>query len=196
MDFGDYGQPVPTETYDTYRAKVSDGKSVTVTVPDNHEVEVNELCLIDGHLGFSFQSGDENEEITLNVERGEFETNQIDPSHDYKIGAVVYFDETEGRLTEDETNRMAGIVTNPKDENNVIWFLLTNFGVTSGGGELIQGPPGDKGDPFTYEDFTEEQLDSLRGPKGEEGPPGKDGTDAEPQFTTEQVNALLALLEE
>ena len=29
----------------------------------------------------------------------------------------------------------------------------------------ITGPKGDKGDPFTYEDFTEEQLAALKGPK-------------------------------
>lgn len=37
-----------------------------------------------------------------------------------------------------------------------------------------------KGDPFTYEDFTQEQLEGLRGPRGEQGPqgePGKDGAD-------------------
>ena len=28
------------------------------------------------------------------------------------------------------------------------------------------GPKGDKGDPFTYADFTEEQLAALRGPEG------------------------------
>jgi hypothetical protein len=28
---------------------------------------------------------------------------------------------------------------------------------------------GEKGDPFTYEDFTPEQLENLRGPKGEDG---------------------------
>lgn len=205
MGFDAYGQPVPTETHDAYRAKVSDGKSVTVTVPKDYEVEVNELCLIDGHLGFSFQSADEGEEVTLNVERGEFETDQIDPSHDYDIGAVVYFDESEGRLTEDETDRMAGIVTNPKDEDNVIWFLLTNFGFISSGGEVKEGPqgksaydiaieegfegtesewieslkgdPGDKGDPFNYDDFTAEQLEELKGPKGDPGTDGKDGED-------------------
>ena len=29
-----------------------------------------------------------------------------------------------------------------------------------------QGDPGQKGDPFQYEDFTPEQLESLKGPKG------------------------------
>lgn len=41
-------------------------------------------------------------------------------------------------------------------------------------------PKGDKGDAFTYEDFTAEQLEALRGPQGETGPagePGKDGED-------------------
>lgn len=31
------------------------------------------------------------------------------------------------------------------------------------------GPKGDKGEPFGYEDFTSEQLASLKGPKGEDG---------------------------
>lgn len=32
-----------------------------------------------------------------------------------------------------------------------------------------QGLKGDKGDPFTYADFTAEQLEALKGPKGEDG---------------------------
>ena len=37
------------------------------------------------------------------------------------------------------------------------------------------GPKGDKGDPFTYNDFTSEQLAALKGPKGDQGPRGLDG---------------------
>ena len=37
------------------------------------------------------------------------------------------------------------------------------------------GAQGPKGDPFTYEDFTPEQLEALRGPQGIQGPPGQDG---------------------
>lgn len=33
----------------------------------------------------------------------------------------------------------------------------------------IKGPKGDKGDPFLYSDFTEEQLAALKGPKGDAG---------------------------
>ena len=32
-----------------------------------------------------------------------------------------------------------------------------------------QGMRGPKGDPFRYEDFTPEQLEALKGPKGEDG---------------------------
>ena len=33
----------------------------------------------------------------------------------------------------------------------------------------LRGGKGDKGDPFRYEDFTAEQLESLKGPKGDDG---------------------------
>lgn len=33
----------------------------------------------------------------------------------------------------------------------------------------LQGPQGPKGEPFRYEDFTPEQLESLKGPKGDDG---------------------------
>ena len=46
----------------------------------------------------------------------------------------------------------------------------------------LRGP---KGDPFTYEDFTPEQIETLRGPQGE---PGKDFTYED--FTPEQLEAL------
>lgn len=43
--------------------------------------------------------------------------------------------------------------------------------------ESLKGKDGDKGDPFTYDDFTEEQLDDLKGKDGEDGDNGNDGTD-------------------
>lgn len=38
---------------------------------------------------------------------------------------------------------------------------------------------GDKGDPFTYDDFTPEQLEALTGPQGERGPQGEKGDTGE-----------------
>ena len=35
----------------------------------------------------------------------------------------------------------------------------------------LEGLKGDKGNPFTYSDFTSEQLEALRGPRGEKGDP-------------------------
>lgn len=43
------------------------------------------------------------------------------------------------------------------------------------GPQGIQGIQGPKGNPFTYEDFTQEQLEGLRGPKGDVGPQGPQG---------------------
>ena len=37
------------------------------------------------------------------------------------------------------------------------------------------GPKGDKGDPFTYADFTPDQLAALKGPKGDKGDQGIQG---------------------
>lgn len=51
-------------------------------------------------------------------------------------------------------------------------------------GEFV-GEKGDKGDPFTYEDFTEEQLESLKGDKGDKG----DAFTYE-DFTEEQLKSL------
>ena len=55
------------------------------------------------------------------------------------------------------------------------------------------GPKGDKGDAFTYEDFTAEQLASLKGDKGDKGDPGDDYvlTDADKAEIAEQAAALV-----
>lgn len=56
-----------------------------------------------------------------------------------------------------------------------------------------QGEPGPKGDPFTYEDFTPEQLNALK-VKGDKGDPGIQGPKGEPfrysDFTSDQLDIL------
>ncbi len=47
------------------------------------------------------------------------------------------------------------------------------------GVDYFDGEKGDKGDPFTYEDFTPEQLASLKGDKGDKGDNGTDGKDGQ-----------------
>ena len=53
------------------------------------------------------------------------------------------------------------------------------------GNDGKDGEQGAKGDPFTYEDFTQEQLASLKGEKGETGAQGLPGKDAEITIDTE-----------
>lgn len=48
-----------------------------------------------------------------------------------------------------------------------------------------QGLPGPKGEPFKYSDFTQEQLNALKGPKGDKGEPFKFS-----DFTQEQLAQL------
>ena len=45
--------------------------------------------------------------------------------------------------------------------------------------KLTPGPKGDKGDAFTYDDFTPEQLAALKGADGKDGQNGKDGVDGQ-----------------
>lgn len=54
-----------------------------------------------------------------------------------------------------------------------------------------KGEPGKKGEPFKYEDFTPEQLNSLKGPQGERGPQGPIGQSLTyDSLTEEQKNEL------
>ena len=63
------------------------------------------------------------------------------------------------------------------------------------GPEGPQGIQGPKGDAFTYDDFTEEQLQRLVGPKGDAGEAGPQGEKGEAfkyeDFTPQQLQALV-----
>lgn len=58
-----------------------------------------------------------------------------------------------------------------------------------------QGEQGEQGAPFTYDDFTEEQLEALRGPQGGQGPQGIQGEKGDAftysDFTQEQLTELI-----
>ena len=69
----------------------------------------------------------------------------------------------------------------------------------------LESLKGEKGDPGPQGPPGADGKDGEQGPQGppgvdgadgEQGPPGPPGKDAEPQFTPEQVAALLALLDE
>jgi len=118
----------PTTTYQSYRAKVSDGKSVRVAVPENTTIVAGGFYELDSFFGSAMQSvitgAGETSEVILNIEQAEYETDQIQTTKSFKTGDPIYF--TAGKFTPDagEDNRLVGRVTQGKDQNNVIWFIL------------------------------------------------------------------------
>lgn len=123
------GQPVPSTVHHSYRAKVSDGKSVRVIVPEKTEVVAQQFNLIGGFFGAATESiktgTGETAEVVLTIEQAEYETDQIDKTQAFEVGTAVYWDATKSQLTETDTdNRLVGRVTSAKDSNYVIWFLL------------------------------------------------------------------------
>lgn len=122
------GQPVPSSVHNIGYGKISDGKSVKVTVPGNTKIEAGKFYLLDGFLGCAMQSVEtaagETAEVVLNIEQAEFESDQINTSQTFAKGTLIYWDDTNKQFTETATNnRLAGRVTVGKDAN-VIWFIL------------------------------------------------------------------------
>lgn len=124
------GQPVPSSVHNIGYGKISDGKSVKVTVPVSTKIEAGKFYLLDGFLGCAMQSvetgPEKTAEVILNIEQAEFETDQIDTAQNFAKGTLIYWDDgvNNKRFTETATNnRLAGRVT-AKKENNVIWFIL------------------------------------------------------------------------
>lgn len=119
----------PTTSYNIARAKVSDGKSVRVVVPENTTVIGEEPTLLGGFFGFPVQSvttaAGQTSEVIMNIAQEEFETDKVVVADSFPGGALVYWDDTAKKLTTTAaTNRKVGRVTAPKDANNVIWFIL------------------------------------------------------------------------
>jgi len=108
--------------------KVSDGKSVRVTVPENTTVEQGAFVRLDGFLGLAVQKvvtgAGETKGLILNIEPGEYETSQIDATQDFAVGTKIYWDSTAKKFTETPTTVLAGVVTLAKDAGDVIWFRV------------------------------------------------------------------------
>lgn len=126
------GQPIPSTTLPISQIKISDGKSVDVTVPANTGVEAGEFCVIDGFFGVSLQKVNKDENtngtlIALQTEQAEYITTQIDTSKTFAIGSALYFDSATKKLTDDSSVSgaiLVGRITSAKDKNNVIQFVL------------------------------------------------------------------------
>lgn len=84
------------------------------------------------------------------------------------------------------------------DDERVYTFVVKHGKTGPKGDKGETGAAGEKGDPFRYSDFTEAQLEALRGPQGETGPQGErgetgatgaNGTSAEISEVTASVDA-------
>lgn len=124
------GQPVPSTAVNINAAKVSDGKSVRVTVPENTTIEAGKFYLLDGFLGCAFQSvttgAGEIAEVVLNIEPAEYETDQTKTNDraSMTVGEDIYWDKSNKYFTLSATDIYAGKITSAADENGVIWFKL------------------------------------------------------------------------
>lgn len=124
------GQPVPTTVIPIPEAKISDGKSVRVAVPESTVVEAGKFHLLGGFLGAAMQSvktaAGETAEVILNIEPAEFETDQTKEADraSMVVGRDIYWDDTEKYFTITSTAVYAGKVTSKADTNGVIWFKL------------------------------------------------------------------------
>ena len=67
------------------------------------------------------------------------------------------------------------ITKSPIIRDGTWWIFDSTEGVYCDSGQKAQGDKGLQGEPFTYEDFTAEQLLALKGSKGDEGKQGPKG---------------------
>lgn len=123
------GQATPTTARPILRAKVSDGKSVVVTVPENTNIEAQTFVEVEGFFGVAMQSistsAGETEELVINIEQAEYETDNITTTNTFEVGTLIYYDKGTKKLTTTDTgNRLVGRATSAKDSNNVITFIL------------------------------------------------------------------------
>lgn len=123
--------PIPTTLYNSSRAKISDGKSVKVTVPEETTINAGKPVLLDGFFGIAMQDAEtgtgETDEIILSIEEAEYETDLTNESQTYAEGTPVFWNDSQGVLTETAAgNRFVGRVTDAKDANGVIWFKLSS----------------------------------------------------------------------
>ena len=92
---------------------------------------------------------------------------------------------------------LSGYVTKETGNANQITFADGQTFQAKLNAGTLKGEKGDKGDAFTYDDFTPEQLASLKGDKGDTGEQGLQGIQGEKgdaftyeDFTQEQLESL------
>ena len=136
------GQPVPTTVYNVGAAKISDGKSVRVSVPANSgEIKAGDFAYFGGFLGVAMQSLANDtvaaQDLILQIEVAEYETDQTNEAQDFDAGTKIYWDNTNKEFTETPTAIFAGVVTAAKDDAGVMWFVLMPGVIHDAAAEVI-----------------------------------------------------------
>lgn len=128
------------------------------------------------------------------------EVDNIYVSEDVREGNETTRKENENERIKNETKRDVKVDNKIKEVDNTLTvvgkFLSdANNKIEEVDIAINKIPPkdqlkGEKGDPFTYEDFTQEQLEGLKGPKGDKGDNGIDGTVSFNNLTQTQIEML------
>lgn len=105
-----------------------------------------------------------------------------DPKYAYKTELNSYLRKTDAETKYSKKTELDNYVK--KSEINQ-YTSASNVQLTPEQLEKLKGPKGDKGEPFRYSDFTQDQLNALKGPKGDKGEPFRYS-----DFTAEQLLAL------
>lgn len=175
---------------------------------DNNLIQINEKSDYDFLLTLKYLDGEGNEvqgfppydwELVL------FTTSPIEGFHvGYKSGKMIncYQDNDKIHIVLNnhklDTGQLKGESTiyipnsiYPDNTQKVVSYYDFGISITKGNGSFvtpaqlellfpyIKGDKGEKGDSFTYEDFTAEQLASLKGEKGDKGETGPQGEKGE-----------------
>lgn len=125
------GQPVPSTVISISQLKVSDGKSVEVTVPAGTGVTAGDFCVLDGFFGavlktIKAENNTNGETVALQIENCEYISSQIDTKQTFAKGADLYFDTSKKVLTDQKVaGYLVGKVTVAKDAANTIQFIRT-----------------------------------------------------------------------
>ena len=126
------GQPVPSSVHNIGYGKISDGKSVKVTVPVSTKVEAGKFYLLDDFLGVAFQSvqtgSGQTAEVVLNIEQAEYQTTKVASNKTFTVGQIVYWDgaafTSDEKKTDTTPNRVAGRCTSWDETKKVLTFIL------------------------------------------------------------------------
>jgi len=146
------GQPAPTTVYSSFGGKVSDGKSVKVTVGENKEVKAGHFYFLNGFLGCAFQGAKtgagETAEVVLNIEPAEYETSQLKAADkaEFTVGKDIFWDKVNKYFTVTGTDIYAGKVTSPAGTGDVILFKLAERPYSTSDVDVLAAKVGDLAD--------------------------------------------------